>query len=214
MQTFLLSDKEFAETIYFKDLCKGLEFLDNKRLNKQILEAYQILQILIKGTGRYLSHPVVQMWMSSENLLARYGFECCKAFQSKSAIKTIHKYMSFFEEYCYTARHAYFKEPFWLENQNFLHELVKSHKSNLQYKDSSYYQFNDIDSNLLYVWPSYYVFDKNNGFRISYEGKEALLKTCKRKAIKEDVYQSEILNSFMYYDGNKWVRALHLMEKQ
>jgi hypothetical protein len=64
MQTFLpFSDYELiAET------------LDNKRLNKQILEGYQILKILsgASESGAWRNHPAVLMWKNSEHYLDEY----------------------------------------------------------------------------------------------------------------------------------------------
>ena len=49
--------------------------LDNKRLNKQILEAYQILNVLSGNspTGGWRNHPAVLMWKGHEYSLRTYA---------------------------------------------------------------------------------------------------------------------------------------------
>ena len=53
----------------------SLDVLDNKRLNKQILETYQILNILTGNSksNAWRNHPAVLMWEGSESELYRYG---------------------------------------------------------------------------------------------------------------------------------------------
>lgn len=49
--------------------------LDNKRLNKQILEAYQILNVLSGNSpsGAWRNHPAVLMWKGHEYSLRSYA---------------------------------------------------------------------------------------------------------------------------------------------
>lgn len=64
MQTFLPS-RDFRE-------CS--EILDNKRLNKQIIEVYQILDaILLPGARGWVNHPAVLMWKHHAYQLCHYG---------------------------------------------------------------------------------------------------------------------------------------------
>lgn len=48
--------------------------LDNKRLNKQLLEGRQIIDILCDGRtkGAWVNHPAVKMWRGSERELFHY----------------------------------------------------------------------------------------------------------------------------------------------
>jgi len=64
MQTFLP----------YKDYNQCAEILDNKRLNKQILESYQILKILSgkSPSGAWRNHPAVLMWKNAERSLRIY----------------------------------------------------------------------------------------------------------------------------------------------
>lgn len=64
MQTFLpYSDYEHTAQV-----------LDNKRLNKQILEGYQILNVLSgqSKSGAWRNHPAVLMWKGHEHELNTY----------------------------------------------------------------------------------------------------------------------------------------------
>lgn len=64
MQTFLASTNTL----------KAARALDNKRLNKQILECYQILNVLSgrSKTGAWRNHPAVLMWKGYEHGLWEY----------------------------------------------------------------------------------------------------------------------------------------------
>ena len=63
MQTFLP----------YSDFGKTTICLDNKRLNKQIVEGVQILQCIMgRGSTRWRNHPVVKMWMGYEISLYYY----------------------------------------------------------------------------------------------------------------------------------------------
>lgn len=51
------------------------ECLDNKRLNKQIIETLQIYNALTEGKG-WIHHPVTKMWRGYEKALLWYGSLC------------------------------------------------------------------------------------------------------------------------------------------
>lgn len=132
MQTFLP----------FPDFKKSLECLDNKRLNKQKVENFQILNILLNRTDSkaWRNHPAVKMWAGYENALKEYqNFtidECLKrGFKNTLNYETISGNIVY---------------PKWLGNE----EFHRSHRSNLLRKDKNYYSkyFNEPD-NLKYVWP-------------------------------------------------------------
>lgn len=62
MQTFVPSD----------DMWICCQCLDNKRLNKQIVETWQIYETLVGG-GKWKHHPAVLMWRGYEPKLLVYG---------------------------------------------------------------------------------------------------------------------------------------------
>ena len=70
MQTFLPS----------ANFTKCAKLLDNKRLNKQILEGYQILNVNsgMSATGGWRNHPAVLMWRGHEGSLLDYIYEMIK----------------------------------------------------------------------------------------------------------------------------------------
>jgi hypothetical protein len=51
--------------------------LDNKRLGKQRVEAYQILNSLTGKSNGWTNHPATKMWQGHEWQLANYGYEIC-----------------------------------------------------------------------------------------------------------------------------------------
>ena len=62
MQTFLPSGSPIF----------AAQALDNKRLNKQILEGYQILKVLSTNGKAWRNHPAVLMWEGHEGALVDY----------------------------------------------------------------------------------------------------------------------------------------------
>lgn len=82
---------------YERDIKKSVQSLDDKRLNKQILECYQLLTTYIKreingikdkGAG-YFNHPVYKHFIStSYNLhaLMKYSIEACIEYKYRMGI--------------------------------------------------------------------------------------------------------------------------------
>ena len=67
---------------YENDIVKSVQSLDDKRLNKQILECYQLLSNAIKEKNGgvvvgYKNHPIYVHYKGSIKFLAYYGWECC-----------------------------------------------------------------------------------------------------------------------------------------
>lgn len=133
MQTFLP----------YPNFKKSLEVLDNKRLGKQRVESYQILNILLKRTNTkgWKNHPAVKMWKGNSNALKLY-FNISleewvkRGFQNNMKPEIIKGKISY---------------PKWFGNKKF----HSSHKSNLLRKDKNYYsKFNWKEKDTLpYVWP-------------------------------------------------------------
>jgi hypothetical protein len=137
MQTFLP----------YSDIKESLRVLDNKRLGKQRVEAYQIISALTgrpKMNGKpysgWLNHPCCILWKNHIPLLKYYYNECIKEWVKRGFNNTMK-----FEE---INESVYF--PSWWGNELF-HD---SHKSNLLRKDFEYYsKFGwNVDSNDPYVW--------------------------------------------------------------
>ena len=137
MQTFLP----------YPDFRKTAQCLDYKRLGKQRVEAWQILQCL-KGVGslRWKNHPAVKMWKGFETVLAHYGYEMCgewlrRGYKDSLSIK-------FFS---YSLSKAEIKVPYWLGDEKF----HSAHRSNLLRKDYGYYSKFDWKEtdDMPYYWP-------------------------------------------------------------
>jgi len=89
MQTFIP-----IATTNFSDIAKTL---DNKRLNKQALEGWQILMTLVEldpnGDHRtpkgWVNHPAVKMWRGYETALLHYIIAMCDEWRARGYNTTI-----------------------------------------------------------------------------------------------------------------------------
>lgn len=137
MQTFLP----------YSDFERCAKVLDNKRLGKQRVEAYQILLCLEKP-NRWINHPAVKMWKGYESKLYQYVLTMCCEWVNRGFNDSILNKVNRF------ARTPYFLNPIppWLGNK----VLHASHRSNLLRKDQVWYgQFNWKEPNdLPYYWPT------------------------------------------------------------
>jgi hypothetical protein len=151
MQTFLPSaDYEYTA-----------QTLDSKRLNKQILEGYQIMKVLsgASESGAWRNHPAVLMWKNSETHLMDYidhmvyeaDFRGIKTDKNVSNLRTLKHNFS----------HMWGKAiPIWQKPEH-LTRVVDSHKSNLYRKDSVLYsEFSSYTAKpccdkCLYYWPTH-----------------------------------------------------------
>lgn len=130
MQTFLPSSN-FATAAHM---------LDSKRLNKQILEGYQILNVLSgqSPTGAWRNHPAVKMWRGHEFILLKYvgamikeaKWRGIKTDKNESNINNLYNKASFAWGN---------EEPSWMHNKSKLMRIVTTHKANLFKKDPLYY---------------------------------------------------------------------------
>jgi hypothetical protein len=135
MQTFLP----------YADFFISLHCLDNKRLGKQRVEAYQILRTIKEGRKGWSNHPAVLQWTAWPEALAFYGYEACRVWKSRGFKDSL---ASKFVEHLPWGDLKY---PPWLDAE----EYHASHRSNLLRKDKEYYSrygWTESD-NLPYVWP-------------------------------------------------------------
>lgn len=133
MQTFLP----------YPSIKKSVRVLDSKRLGKQRVEAYQILNIILNRTKTkgWRSHPAVKMWKNSPNALKLYFNECVRewkrrGFENNMALEKIRGKVVL---------------PSWFGKQAF----HASHRSNLLRKNRKIYSGAGWKEkpNLQYVWP-------------------------------------------------------------
>lgn len=147
MQTFLP----------YADFRKSAAALDNRRLNKQLVEVQQIIKAIDDSSYGWQNHPAVNMWRNHMIYLCEYGMACYEEwFMRKGEVGATHKSGEFIltrllDEQEFLVDMAMPAPPIWLGNDKF----HKSHKSNLVRKDAEYYgfQFQGVPDNLEYVWP-------------------------------------------------------------
>lgn len=121
--------------------------LDNKRLGKQRVEAWQILNSLLKGPGAgWYNHPATQMWKGYERALAAYGCAVCRTWTQKGFKDGL---FLRFSDYCGSES---YENPPWFGDKDF----HASHRSNLMRKDPAFYgQYGwGEPADLPYVWPT------------------------------------------------------------
>ncbi len=134
MQTFLP----------YPDFQKSVQVLDWRRLGKQRVETYQILNVLLSRTEKkgWRNHPVTRMWRGYENALKQY--------QNRTLFEWIqrgYRNTMLFE----VVDASNVSMPPWFANPDF----HRAHRSNLLRKDFAYYsQFFDEPADLEYLWPS------------------------------------------------------------
>jgi hypothetical protein len=130
MQTFLTSTNTL----------ECAQNLDNKRLNKQILEGYQILNVLSgkSKTGGWRNHPAVLMWKGYERGLWTY-IESMVQVASLRGIKTENnvKNLNALYEQCWDDWGD--NHPDFWQDENKVMRIITTHRANLFNKDPLYY---------------------------------------------------------------------------
>ena len=135
----------------FSDFRKVAKCLDDKRLLKQRVEAYQIIEILKKHRKSpslkiaWLNHPATQMWKGYDSALKLYYNTILDEVKSRGFKNTMKKYQV----------RSQVKIPWWMDYLPF----HKSHQASLLRKDKKYYskcfRENKKYSKYSYVWPSH-----------------------------------------------------------
>ena len=126
------------------DFAVVAQSLDNKRLGKQRVEAYQILNSLTGKSNGWTNHPATKMWYGHEWQLANYAHEICREWLSRGFKDSLGEHFwDFMGEN--TPRH----KPWWVED-SLLH---LTHQSNLMRKAPDFYKY-EVPDNIPYIWPS------------------------------------------------------------
>jgi hypothetical protein len=130
VQTFLPS----------KDFGISAKLLDSKRLNKQILECYQILKVLsgFSESGAWRNHPAVLMWKGSENILFTYAMAMIREADSRG-IKTDKNKSNINLLRAVAGKTWGMGIPSWYKSPIILKRIVTTHRANLYLKDPEYY---------------------------------------------------------------------------
>lgn len=132
MQTFLP----------YANFQKSAEILDNKRLGKQRVEAWQIFNALSGKTAGWVNHPATKMWQGHELTLCYYGITICVEWEYRGFKDTL------LERFTEAANQLPDTgNPWWLGFE----PLHISHQSNLMRKDPNHYRF-EVAPNLPYIW--------------------------------------------------------------
>lgn len=123
--------------------------LDNKRLGKQRVEAWTILQTILGKSIGWSNHPAVKMWKGHSLALALYGVSICGEWRSRGfKDNMLARFLNELERLLvFPIRKT---TPSFLGNKDF----HASHRSNLLRKFPEHYSkfgWTEPD-NLPYVW--------------------------------------------------------------
>lgn len=131
MQTFLP----------YKDFTKSAKALDNKRLNKQVLECYQILRVLSNPDPKagWRNHPAVKMWRGHEKSLWSYAMTMLFEASSRG-IKTDTNEKNLRSVWRSESQYWGDGLPDWFSNDIIMRRVTTTHKFNLFRKDPGYYK--------------------------------------------------------------------------
>ena len=146
----------------YADLHESAVVLDNKRLNKQLLEGRQIYNILAENrtSGGWVNHPAVKMWRNYDNALYAYlenvMLECVfrgiSTEKNWSAITQMH-------DSNWDRGSNIVMPPWWGDER-----VHQSHRNNLYVKDPEYYAEFVHDDGVSccdkcnYFWPTHTLF--------------------------------------------------------
>lgn len=143
----------------YADFAESAAVLDNKRLNKQLLEGRQIYNILAqdKRHGAWVNHPAVKMWRGFNVALYNY-LRAIKDECDYRGIKTDKNWEAIEHIYKFDYGHGVnlIMPPWWGDNR--IHE---SHRNNLYVKDAMYYaEFSNAKRTTCcdkcnYFWPTH-----------------------------------------------------------
>jgi hypothetical protein len=141
------------------DFSDSADVLDNKRLNKQLLEGRQIYKILASNQikGAWVNHPAVKMWRRHDNALFEYlrviKDECVhrniQTEKNWNALEEMH-------ESNWNRGSGVVMPPWWGDER-----VHKSHRYNLYKKDNEWYYMYQQEKNSAccdkcnYFWPTH-----------------------------------------------------------
>ena len=156
MQTFLPS----------KDFDTVASMLDSKRLNKQILECYQILKVLSSTDPKagWRNHPAVKMWRGHEHGLFTYALAMISE-ANRRGIKTDKNMENLVALRVVNLANWGHGFPDWYQNKAEMKRITVTHMARLFVKDPFFYApfnfFVDHKDNVPccshcnYYWPTH-----------------------------------------------------------
>jgi hypothetical protein len=127
----------FLPYISFKSTA---EVLDSRRLNKQILEGYQVLNVLSSTDPKaaWRNHPAVKMWRGHEHILFEYVM-CMVDEADKRGIKTDKNVSNLYALMLREGKNWGTDLPDWYKDNSTMYLVTTTHKANLYRKDPDYY---------------------------------------------------------------------------
>lgn len=141
------------------DFAESAAVLDNKRLNKQLLEGRQIYSILVsrRNTGGWVNHPAVKMWRNYDNALYSYLSAIKRECDTRS-ISTEKNWTEINQMYHrnWDRGNNVVMPPWWGDER-----VHQSHRNNLYVKDPEYYAEFVHDNRVTccdrcnYFWPTH-----------------------------------------------------------
>jgi hypothetical protein len=159
---YLLKIREKMQTfVPYESFIKSAVVLDNKRLNKQLLEGRQIYKILSSNqtSGAWVNHPAVKMWRGYEFSLYKY-LEIIKEECDFRGISTEKNWNALTEMHKWNwHRGSNIVMPPWWGDER----VHQSHRNNLYKKDPEFYvEFNQDGfvsccEKCNYFWPTHTV---------------------------------------------------------
>jgi hypothetical protein len=143
----------------YSNMRESVSVLDNKRLNKQLLEGRQIYNILASNRtkGGWVNHPAVKMWRNYDNALFEY-LVAVKDECDERGISTEKNWSAIQEMYDWNWNRGEnsVMPPWWGDER-----VHQSHRNNLYRKDPDYYghfsqeKFISCCEKCNYFWPTH-----------------------------------------------------------
>jgi hypothetical protein len=145
--------------------------LDQQRLGKQRVEAFQMASAILDPKYGWQRHPAVEMWRGHGAALCVYGMVVCRVWRERGFKDTmLERFIAL--QYLMTAMGERIEKPKWIGDEN----LHRSHRSNLVRKDPGFYSFFNEPPDLEYIWPDGM---KRSGVRAEVRQKVANSITCR-----------------------------------
>lgn len=144
MQTFLP----------YPNFYKSARCLDNKRLGKQRVEAWQIYLALTKPKYGWKNHPAVKQWQGYEERLLLYGAIMCEEWRSRGFRDSMLERFNAALKLLKAKKHK-LNVPPWLGNKLYhrSHQLMLLRKDRVHY--GKYFEATITEiAEASYVWPS------------------------------------------------------------
>jgi hypothetical protein len=143
----------------FNNFKESASVLDNKRLNKQLLEGRQIYKIVSsqQNKGAWVNHPAVKMWRGHDNAL----FEYLKVVKDECLSRNIQTEKNWnalteMHEWNWNRGENVVMPQWWGDER-----VHQSHRNNLYRKDPEYYaefnqdRFVSCCDRCNYWWPTH-----------------------------------------------------------